>query len=558
MAMLDFEGRVLAANESLCAIVGYGLEQLEGRSLAELVDSGELAADLEAGRALLAGERTFYKGETCLRHATGEVVHCTLQASLVRSSDGGPRHFLAQIEDLTESKRQEAQLTFLSNHDALTGLLNRRSFMRELESHLEHADGPRVAGAVMIVDLDHFKFVNDTLGPQIGDELIFRVALLLSDELDAGDPIARVGGDEYAVLLRDADGAAALGVARELLRLLREGPITIGAGTRRLAASIGLATFEGRHGGSAEEMLVDAELAMYDAKEGGRDRVALFGAEHHAHAPTPMKGRVTWAQRVSAALDEDRFTLLAQPIIELSSGRVAQYELLLRMTDDRGELIPPGPFLNVAERLDLIHQIDAWVVSSAIELLQQLGCEGEDVAVEVNLSGRSLGNPELVERIDAELRRTGVAPERIIFEVTETAAISSIAQARAFSDQLSQIGCRFALDDFGAGFGSFYYLKHLTFDFLKIDGEFVRDCRSDPTDQLVIQAVVDIARGMGKRTIAEFVGDDATAGLLARMGVDYGQGYHLGVPAPLRDQLERPYPRAARQASGLVVAVPRQ
>jgi diguanylate cyclase (GGDEF)-like protein/PAS domain S-box-containing protein len=536
MAMLDLAGSMLKTNEALCQIVGYSREQLEGQKYMSISQASELAADRQAAQALLAGERPSHSAEKLLIHAAGYEVNCAVQATLVRDADGEARHFIVQVQDLTESKRQEEQLTFLAEHDALTGLLNRRAFMRELEAHSGLQDRYGLSGTVMIIDLDHFKFLNDTLGPQAGDELLFRFALLLSDQLDSSDVIARVGGDEFGVLLPKADGGEALQVARKLLGELRGGAINVD-GNRRLTASIGLATFEDRRGVTADEMIVDAELAMYDAKEGGRDRTALFGSEHYAHAPTPMKGRVTWAQRVSSALDEDRFTLLAQPIIDFHTGRVAQYELLLRMTDDRGDLIPPGPFLSVAERLDLIHQIDAWVVASGIQLLTELGPEGKDVAVEINLSGRSLGEPELLDLIDTELRNARVSPERIIFEVTETAAISSIAQARAFGDQLSEIGCRFALDDFGAGFGSFYYLKHLMFDFLKIDGEFVRDCRADHTDQLVIQAVVDIARGMGKRTIAEFVGDDETAKLLARMGVDYGQGYHLGIPAPLGEQL---------------------
>ena len=248
-----------------------------------------------------------------------------------------------------------------------------------------------------------------------------------------------------------------------------------------------------------------------------------------------MKGRISWAQRIQHALDEDGFSLLAQPIIDFSTGRVSQYELLLRMTDEHGDLIPPGVFLYIAERLDLIQQIDAWVITNAIRLLAEHNGASDGVAIEINISGRSIGDRKLLELIEHEIHASGVTPERLIFEITETAAIEHIAKARRFAEHLGELGCRFALDDFGAGFGSFYYLKHLPFDFLKIDGEFIARCATGKTDQLVIQALVAIARGLGKQTIAEFVGDQETVRLLTRLGVDYGQGYLLGTPAPISE-----------------------
>jgi EAL domain-containing protein (putative c-di-GMP-specific phosphodiesterase class I) len=237
------------------------------------------------------------------------------------------------------------------------------------------------------------------------------------------------------------------------------------------------------------------------------------------------------------ALAEDRFVLHAQPIVDLESGRTGQYELLLRMVGRDGSIIPPGRFLPVAERFDLIGQLDRWVVRRAIAMLAGARADGHDITVEVNLSGRSTGDPELLALIEAELQESGVDPARLIFEITETTAVANIPAAQAFAARLADLGCRFALDDFGAGFGSFYYLKHLPFDYLKIDGEFVRHCAEDRTDQLVIQAVVDIARGLGKRTVAEQAGDDATIALLRDLGVDQAQGYFLGRPAPLAEWL---------------------
>jgi len=299
--------------------------------------------------------------------------------------------------------------------------------------------------------------------------------------------------------------------------------------TRRVTASLGVAMFE-RPVEAGEEVLVNADLAMYDAKEAGRDGWALYASERHAEPR--MKARVAWVERIHQALEEDRLLLEAQPIRDLASGEVTQYELLLRMRDEQGEIIPPAAFLAVAERYDLITDIDRWVASRAIELLH----EHPGVTFEINVSGKSLNDPLLLETIETGLQISGVEASRLVVEVTETAAVANIAEAREFAERLARLGCRFALDDFGSGFGSFYYLKHLPFDYLKIDGEFVSGCLRSQTDQLVIEAVVRIARGLGKVTVAEFVGDEETERFLRDRGVDLAQGFHVGRPMPL-DQL---------------------
>ncbi len=311
-----------------------------------------------------------------------------------------------------------------------------------------------------------------------------------------------------------------------------------------MTASIGVAMFEAGEDLHGEDVLVSADLAMYDAKEAGRNQYAMHVRGDHAQAR--MSGRITWAERIRVAIDEDRFTHVAQPIYDLSTGAVTQFEVLLRMRDEHGDLIPPGAFLSTAERLGMMQQIDAMTVARAMRAVAAHGDSGAGrPRVEINLSGSSMGDPEMLRVIERELHDTGLDPSRVIFEITETAAIANIGRAREFSDQLAKLGCRFALDDFGAGFGSFYYLKHVRFDILKIDGEFVRDCCSTLTDRLVIQSVVDIARGLGKETIAEHVGDAATVALLRDLGVTHGQGFHLGEPQPLERFLSELYRPAA-------------
>jgi EAL domain-containing protein (putative c-di-GMP-specific phosphodiesterase class I) len=275
--------------------------------------------------------------------------------------------------------------------------------------------------------------------------------------------------------------------------------------------------------------LVNADIAMYEAKETGRDRVVLLDAPDGPQ--TQMRARLTWSERIRDALEHDRFVLFQQPILDVRLKQVTRHELLLRLPGESGELIPPSTFLYVAEQFGMIQRIDRWVIAQAMRLIKRLHDDGNPVTLAVNLSGASITDPALLEAVESELATTGIDPRSLIFEVTETAAIVNIEKARRFAERAAELGCAFALDDFGAGFGSFYYLKHLPFDYLKIDGDFIRNLPTSKADQLTVKAIVQIAHGLGKRTVAEFVGDDATLRLLERYGVDYAQGYHTGKPA---------------------------
>ncbi len=467
--------------------------------------------------------------------ADGGVVWVTRTATVVRDSDGVPLHFLDQVQDVTERRRFEHELRHLADHDPLTGLYNRRRFEQELDRQVSEVAryGPR--GALLVLDLDHFKYVNDALGHHAGDELILSVAATLRGRLRESDILARLGGDEFAVLLPNVDEGGATRVAGDLVRAIRDEAAVGGSDRRRrVTTSVGVAPI--RAGDvTGEELLIAADLAMYDAKEAGRDRFAVVTPD--AARPDRVRGRVSWLERIRGALADDRFVLHAQPIRDLRTGEIGHHELLLRMLGDDGELIPPGAFLPLAERFGLTPEIDRWVTERAIELL------ADDPAgtrsLEVNLSGPSLNDTTLLRLVEERLRSMEVDPRRLIFEVTETAAVANIPLARRFAERLMALGCRFALDDFGAGFGSFYYLKHLPFDYLKIDGEFVAGCLANRTDQLVIEAVVRIAQGLGKETIAEFVETPELEAFLRDQGIDYAQGFHIGRPAPIaepRDQ----------------------
>ncbi|WP_187368758.1 EAL domain-containing protein [Baekduia soli] len=530
MCLVALDGRMMRANDALAAITGHSTEaigEMEPLSYVHPADAQRVRR--EFARVSVRDVAVDHR----IVHADGHTVWVQSRATLVRHPSGDPSHVLAQVQDITERRQYEDRLQHLADHDPLTGLLNRRGFEQALDAHLVAARRPAAAGGLLVIDLDGFKYINDTLGHTAGDELIVGCATALRRRLREGDLLARLGGDEFAVLLPGATAAQAATVAEALVTAVREQAAGFGGQhAGNVTASIGVAMFD-EASGTAEAMLVNADLAMYDAKEAGKDRVAFYRSE--GLEQPRIKARMDWLQRIDRALDEDRFVLYAQPVVDLARDEVVQHEVLVRMLDDHGDPIPPVTFLSIAERFGTIGAIDRWVLRRAIRSMGEVREAGGRMALAVNVSGLSTGDPELPGLIAAELEAARVAAEDLSIELTETAAVSDIPRARRFAEAVRALGCRFALDDFGAGFGSFYYLKHLPFDVLKIDGEFVKHAGRDATDRLVISAVTEIARGLGKRTVAEFVPDDATIALLLRHGVDFGQGYHLGPPRPLAD-----------------------
>ena len=535
MALVGLDGTYLQVNQALSEITGYSAAELEGTTFESITLAEDLWSEVAQVRRVITGEVDGYKLEKRYLRADGEPVWVRVSVSLVRDSDGTPRYFVSQVEDVSEAKRSEDRLRFLADHDALTGLFNRRRFEQELSEEVVRVKHGEPPGSVLVLDLDHFKYVSDTLGHAVGNEVLRNAAALISDRTPRGAVVGRLGGDEFAVLLPGTAVYEARHFAEALAEAVRRRPMQT-EHSLHATVSIGVAPVEGDC--TADEVLVHADLAMYEAKDEGRDRVTV-------HEPTsPHKQRVSggllWSQRIRKALDRDLFVLHAQPIVDLATGVQEQYELLIRMRGEDGTLAYPGDFLQAAERFGLIRSLDRWVVSRAIELIAEQEARGAAVRLEVNLSGTSLDDPDLPGFIEGELRRSAIDPSLLIFEVTETAAIEHMERAQALAERLGALGCGFALDDFGTGFGSFYYVKSLPFDYLKIDGEFISGLAANRTDQLVVQAVVDIARGLGKKTIAEFVADEETVRYVRETGVDYAQGYHLGRPVPLDEALAIP------------------
>ena len=435
---------------------------------------------------------------------------------------------------LERAERTEAELRFLADHDPLTGLLNRRRFRAELDQYVSFTGRYGGRGAVMVIDIDGLKQVNDKLGHQSGDTLIRRVSEILRERVRATDLVARLSGDEFAVLMPQTDTAGALQLGEDLRAQVAEG-FPASAETEAATISVGIAMFDGQREAGAEAVLVAADEAMYQAKEEGRNRIVLF------NAPGEEPGRARRAQTISArirdALTDQRLSLATQPIRDLASGGVERYELLLRMTDESGELFPASSFIEVAERSGMVQELDRWVVARALELIGERERAGDPVSLHMNISGASMTDLSVLEFIERRLDEGGADPSRCTFEITQTARVEDYEAAAGFADRLTEFGCEVAIDDYGAGFGPFAYLQKLPFDVIKIDGAFIRDLPRNDADQLTVKAIVQIAQGLGKRTIAEFVEDQATTELLRAYGVDMAQGFHLGRPVELVDGL---------------------
>ncbi len=435
---------------------------------------------------------------------------------------------------LAQAEKTEAQLRYIADHDSLTGLLDRRRFRSELDQYVSFTARYGGQGAVMIIDIDGLKAVNDSMGHHAGDVLIRRIAGIMRERVRTTDIVARLSGDEFAVLMPQTDTAGALQLGEDLRAQVAEGAAAADD-TPGATISVGITMFGGEREVGAEAVLVAADQAMYRAKEEGRNQIALF--QDPGEPQRQQKRRQTTSARIREALTHDRLSLHSQPIRSLASGGIERYELLLRMTGDDGELLPAASFIEAAERSGMVQELDRWVVAQALELLAERERSGEPISLHVNLSGASVSDLSVLEFIERRLDEGDADPARCTFELTETAHVHDYEAASGFADRLTEFGCQVAIDDYGAGFGPFHYLKSIPFDLIKIDGSFVRDMPNSDADQLTVQAIVQIARGLGKTTIAEYVQDDVTADMLREYGVDMAQGYHLGRPVALAEAL---------------------
>ncbi|MGH8150276.1 MAG: EAL domain-containing protein, partial [Steroidobacteraceae bacterium] len=464
---------------------------------------------------------------------TGEEIAVQQSARPIDDPRGSTVGAVFVFRDVTRERHLKRALSYQANHDALTGLINRRELDRRLQAAVALAQGGEGQHALLYVDLDQFKLVNDTCGHQAGDRLMRDITGLLRTRVRATDSIARLGGDEFGILLADCTLEHAMHVAEGVRQAIHAYRFEWGATTLSVGASIGVVEIK-RDTVSAASVLSAADIACYAAKEAGRNRIHVYSSGGASGREREMH----WAARITRAVEEERLELHFQPIIAVagtSHSFEPFHELMVRMRAEDGRLILPGEFIPAAERFNVMPAIDRWVILQAIGILKRrIAGSGAMPFLAVNLSGNSLSDQSFLDFVLEHAVDAGVA-RSLCFEITETAAVTNLSDAAYFMQELRGRGCRFALDDFGSGLSSFMYLRTLPVDFLKIDGQFVTHMATSPIDRSMIEAIASIGRALGIATVAECVESQAVLDELERIGVDFAQGYLFGRPRPVAE-----------------------
>ena len=522
VVVLDPEGRICEFNRACERLTGYARTEVLGRKVWDFLLLPEEAEAVKGVfRNLLQG-RFPNQHENYWVAKNGNRILVAWSNTVLLDEHGRVAYVVGTGRDVTEQRRLEQRLSYLATHDQLTGLPNRVFLEETLRRAISRARRG-VRSAVLFLDLDSFKVVNDTYGHPVGDRLLVALAEMLSGLVRAEDLVVRWGGDEFVVLLEDTTPEEARTVAGRIASAVAEAPFRVDDREFAISVSIGLAAVEGD--AAPEQVLARADAAMYRAKAQGPGRVAVYRpGEEFEGLPAPHQ---TLA-RLKRAMEEGRLRLYLQPVVDLASGRTEHYEALLRLVDEEGNVVSPHPFLGAAEKFGQMGRLTRWVVEEALRTLR----EYPGIRIFVNLSGTCLGDEELLEFVAQGLRRYGVEPSRLGFEITETAVIRDLAVAGNWIRRLKALGCPFALDDFGVGFNSFAYLRNLPVDFLKINGSYVRELPEAPLQRALVRALHSLAQVLGMSTVAEQVEDAATEEILKEMGIPYAQGYHFARPRP--------------------------
>lgn len=433
------------------------------------------------------------------------------------------------INELAAKSIIDAKLKFLVAHDELTGLFNRSSFERQLRLILNRSNKLQKDGALLFIDVDRFSLINELEGFEVGDRLLVELTILVRKMAPPGSLFARIGADEFCLFLENKTQKQARVFAETIKNAVDNFRFFTGEVCYSASVSIGIAALDNSvaavHPG---EMILHARQACNYAKNSGRDKVCLYNSEDIS--VKERRRDIYWVPLIRKALRENNLFLVFQPVVQLCDGNISHYEVLLRMRGENNEVITPDQFIPVAERTGLIHAIDLWVVEHAIDFLAAMPSYMSYVSLAINLSSTAFQYPDLLPTIRDKLELTWVEAGRLTFEITETAAVDNFEKTRHMINKIRALGCKFALDDFGAGFCSFNYLKTFPVDYVKIDGQFIRNLLENETDQILVKSMVEIAAKLGKKTIAEFVESASTALKLKEIGVNFGQGYAFGKP----------------------------
>ena len=457
-----------------------------------------------------------------------------------------------EISDIVEAlettasalSEREAELRKLANHDSLTGLFNRRRFNEELRKEVMNVMRKDHSSALFFIDLDQFKYINDACGHPAGDRLIRKVADELQRSIRQDDVVARFGGDEFAILIRNVDIVGAEAAAETILRNMRRMAHIECEQIFHVHCSIGVTLMSGdnlHH----DELINQADIACREAKSAGRNRMRVFSQADGGDERS--KTDVSWMTRLRDALDEDKFEIRFQPINNILSGETTHHELLIRLRMEDGTFVSPDAFLPSAVRFGLMHEIDFWMIRNAAIAYAQHSRPGERLKFSINLSANAFENDDLTGYVTEVFKQYDVEPSDIVFEVTESLAVRRPLQVDRQIATLRDLGCEFALDDFGTGYSSFSYLQKLQFDYIKIDGTFVQDLPNNPVDQKMIKLIAEVGREAGMRTIAEYVRNVESLELLAELGVDMAQGYFVGRPSKVPKRKPTPISLSSRR-----------
>lgn len=539
---IDLDGAIAYMNHKGEQLSGFRLSEAQGQNLEQIIRLANLERmELFTGltQKVILGARTLkIPSDTILISRAGKKLSVEGSMAPVFGADGKLQGVVLVLHDVSKAKELSAQLAHQANHDALTGLINRREFERRAEQALAYAKNNGAQHALCFMDLDQFKVVNDTCGHAAGDELLRQVSSLLQTRMRSRDTLARLGGDEFGLLLENCPLDEAERIAQEILFTVRSFRFDWEGQTFKIGVSIGITAIT-QLSEDITKVLSNTDSACYAAKEKGRNRVQIFQMDDKELGN--RREEMSQVTRISSAIDENRLTLYFQPIMSLG-GEPANgdhCEILVRMLTRDNQIVMPDSFIPAAERYGLMPSLDRWVIENAFSMYQRL-YPGADPQRKntwaINISGDSLGSPGLIEFIREQAIKYKVPPQDICFEITESAAIASVSKAIDFIWGLKMDGFRFALDDFGKGMSSFAYLKNLPVNYLKIDGEFIKDLVSDKINYGLVEAMNRVGQVMGLETIAEWVESAEVMNKLRDMGVNHVQGYVIGKPSSLADR----------------------
>jgi diguanylate cyclase (GGDEF)-like protein/PAS domain S-box-containing protein len=523
----DDELNITTFNDYAEKITGFSENDMIETAVSRMFPAGNWTEASLLFTELLLGNMTIAEQDAEMIDAQGHIKQISWLHSRIENSDHATA-ILSVGLDMTSKKEAEKRIVWMAEHDPLTDLANRRKFTVEFEKSLQTSIRYQHNNALLYLDLDEFKDINDTSGHAAGDELLQAVSEVLQKVTRSTDLVARLGGDEFAILIPETDNAGAVILAKKIITELAKIKLSYREILHKVSTSIGIVHYPYTDA-DIHELMGFADLAMYKAKANGKGTYHTFSANDKTKEL--LETRVLWKHKIENALEKDLFVLYFQPIMNIQTKTIQHYEVLIRMRDgETGEISLPGKFIEIAEETGLINSIDHYVIQHSMKKLAALQSKGVTVKLAINLSGAVVDNKLLLPLLKRTINDYKINPGSLIFEITETAAVSNFQQAKLLMTEIRKLGCEFSLDDFGVGFSSFSYLRQLPVDIIKIDGIFIKDLDINADDQLFVKALVDVAKGLGKKTIAEYVENKEILAILDKFGVDYAQGYYIGRP----------------------------